>query len=1542
MQKRAFSSAFFVLCSVVFLQVQWAWAQTSSNGTVGGIVEDASKALIPGVGITLTNVQTNVVQKTLSNETGAYTFLSVPPGLYNVTADLLGFKTAVRSGVQIGTAAQVRVNFTLEIGERSDRVEIVASSEMALLETSATVGDILPEYRIRQLPMATNNILDLLDILPGFEFGPPGFGGVGSTETVAGLSMNTVNMTRDGLTLSDFRYDPQTWGRQVMSPTSINPDLVGEIRLILTPVDAEIGRGNGQIQIQTRSGTNKYSGNATWSVRNSALNANTWSNNLNTTNGVWDPIPLDWRNSHQYSVSLGGPIIRNKTFFFALWDQQITKARVTQTPTVLTDTARLGIFRYWQGWNPTNYLADEEALNFPVSATTATVRSVNDTGLPVAPTRWPDGSPYTGSLRCFSVFGNQRLNNEGALVPFTNADCQFGGVVGQAVLSPSGGGVWDPVRPTFDSTGFMRKVLTSMPRANFFGGGDGLNTAQHRWLQGLNGSNEGNAARGGDSFVSRKQINLKIDQNLSQHRINGSWSLQLDNSEDLLSTWPGGLHGAIQRRPNVFTVNVTSTLSSSLLNEARFGLNRNTTDRAPAWLHPNQSIRQEAQDLISVPGGKNPLTGENYTVLINPGLTGAAGTQPVGGGLMSVGTFVIGSSLVGNVTPLYNLADTLSWTRGRHAFKLGADVRIASSRGWNQPPYPIVTLGNTATNTVSPFGTLTSFATELPGFLATARGSATNLNYWLTGSVSSVQAPYWITSHQDVLNGQDPTHPMQGWQDFLTTGEYRTRKHMGQEYAAFVKDDWKLTRQLTLNLGLRWEYYAPRYLDGGFTSAVNGLGDGFWGAGRGAGQQEFNSWLSPGNLYLAGYGSTAVNPNPYQCVVGQRQSALLPLSTCDPNQLMQVEFIGPNSPNPDKTAWPRDKNNFGPAIGFSWQLPWFGEGKTTVRGGYQITYGTTTRDGVAVDTLLGSAPNSVLTPTTVNTDTDVAAILATRALNLTDIPTLTPVRPTSAPGRVIPIYGRSLGFTQYDPKFAEPYVQNLNLSVTRLVSRNISVDVRYVGTLSRKQLGNVDLNTVNVYHNPELMDALTVTRAGGNSQLLDQMLAGLNVSGQTTGGYGLVGTCVTAPAGTPGLGQEGCASNAVMNHGSAHLRRSATFAQNLANGNYVAVVNSLLGLVPTAAQGRQAPPIDPATGVAISGVSQIALRNGCDRIANGLYNPALAASTSNIPTRCFQEDYFVANPQLTNATYNANIRGSNYHSLQTQFTLRPTKGFNFQATWAWTKSLGLDSNTWSDPLDRNANYRQTVAGGHSLRLNGGFELPMGPNKMLLGNSTGWVARVLERWQASVIFNLSATSMNSVGGAGAMTYGNNRFDIASPLWEIPEGDVQWNRATANGPRGSYYGDPSPFISVNDPQCSGSIVGAIDSMGRNLQTECTLTALARIVPAGTAGAQTLGDGRQYVIVLQNPLPGKIGTLGERNLPGLGRYQFDANLSKTFQLTESKSIQFRADATNVLNHPSPGIIGGNGLFQGNPSTAVTTFGNLTTKEGSRELRASLRLSF
>ena len=184
----------------------------------------------------------------------------------------------------------------------------------------------LPEHRVRDLPLVNGDILELVRIMPGVR---PGLAG-DANSTFAGLGVGTINTVRDGLSVSDTRSNTG-----LFATTTINPDLVGEIRIILAPVDAEQGRGNGQIQIQTRSGTNRYTGSAVWNVRNSALNANLWDNNrdVDPFTGQWSPTPLDWRNTHQYTVSYGGPIVRNKTFFFALWDHNISNTRTLVTNT---------------------------------------------------------------------------------------------------------------------------------------------------------------------------------------------------------------------------------------------------------------------------------------------------------------------------------------------------------------------------------------------------------------------------------------------------------------------------------------------------------------------------------------------------------------------------------------------------------------------------------------------------------------------------------------------------------------------------------------------------------------------------------------------------------------------------------------------------------------------------------------------------------------------------------------------------------------------------------------------------------------------------------------------------------------------------------------------------------------------------------------------------------------------------------------------------------------------------------------------------------
>src|SRR5262249_43702282 len=134
---------------------------------------------------------------------------------------------------------------------------------------------VLTQDKIENLPLVGNNVLDLLFTMPGLRLSPLG----DAFDTVNGLGVNTINTTRDGLSTVDTRFYPEFWGTKTFSTTTITPDLVGEIRLIVSPVDAEIGRGNAQVQIRTRSGTNRYNGSATWNVRNSAFDANTWTNN---------------------------------------------------------------------------------------------------------------------------------------------------------------------------------------------------------------------------------------------------------------------------------------------------------------------------------------------------------------------------------------------------------------------------------------------------------------------------------------------------------------------------------------------------------------------------------------------------------------------------------------------------------------------------------------------------------------------------------------------------------------------------------------------------------------------------------------------------------------------------------------------------------------------------------------------------------------------------------------------------------------------------------------------------------------------------------------------------------------------------------------------------------------------------------------------------------------------------------------------------------------------------------------------------------------
>src|SRR2546427_6853622 len=416
-----------LLC--LFISIN-ASAQTS-NATVGGTVADATGALIPGVTVTATNTGTGIANTVLTNESGAYQFAALQPGTYKVSVELAGFQTQIFTDVQLGGAQQVRLNFTLEVAAAAGTsVDVTIAADTVLATSSNSIGAVLPEYKIRDLPTVAGNVFNIVQNMPGV-FRDPATGIFGY---MAGGRLGDVNATRDGVNVNDGRYENGAWS-VVYSP----PDLVEEVKVVVAPVDAETSRGSGQISMVTRSGTNQYRGSVFWTNHNSKLDANDWFNNQAGLSKSYD-------NRNLYGARLGGPIIKNKTFFFLLFDGQRDFKKTQAFGLTLTDMAKAGIFRYFPGVDP----ASASSLN----------PSVDRNGTPVSP------AGATGPLSAIDLFGN--CTYHGA----PDANCK-------PYRDPSG------FRTAISNAPFIQEELRRMPSPNQFistGSGltalnpDGLNT----------------------------------------------------------------------------------------------------------------------------------------------------------------------------------------------------------------------------------------------------------------------------------------------------------------------------------------------------------------------------------------------------------------------------------------------------------------------------------------------------------------------------------------------------------------------------------------------------------------------------------------------------------------------------------------------------------------------------------------------------------------------------------------------------------------------------------------------------------------------------------------------------------------------------------------------------------------------------------------------------------------------------------------------------------------------------------------------------------
>jgi len=1383
------------------------WSQ-SNNATVGGTVADPSGAVVPGVTITATNNATGIVTSVISNDAGAYNFASLLPGLYKISGSLPGFRTQTYTDVQLGNAAQVRLNFALALSTVTQSVEVTITAQNLITSSSSSVGEVLPQRQIQDLPLVSNNVLDLVGVMAGvYMTNSPVFGA--EQTNFAGVSARDINVQRDGISINNER-----WPNGLDSPTRMNPDLVGEIKLILAPVDAEMGRGNGQVQIQTRSGTNRYTGAAAWNVQNSALDANTWANNRNQNPnnlGVVRATQPAWRNYHDYTASFGGPLKRNKTFFYALWDQQIIVTRNVTNPTVLTDCARLGIFRYYDNIN------NGPSRQLTIAGATPTQATVNTDGSPKS----PDGSP----LRFLSVFGPLAANP-------TKNDCSDAQITTSTLVPTGAATSWDTNRKQLDKAGVMTKFLGLMPRANAFdnpgnlgspatGGPDGLNTATYQWLR---------HAKGADNLFgvgqdnNRRQINVKLDHNFSSnHKLNASYSYEIDTSDDAaLPAWPTGYPGLDIRKPQVLSMGFTSTLSTSLLNEARFGLSRTGANTGGAINRAD--VGDEVLKFFPSVGGQTVLAGIGFqSMAFGAGLQGLTYESH-------------------EVSPRWTYADTVSWTRGKHSFKFGGEYRMSSSKSTlggsvqGAANRAAAAVGNTALAPVAGIGRAGLAGTQTTGNQQVAE----NMLTWLSGSLGSLVQARFINN----LSGT--------WNDFATD-PLKIRDIHQNEIGTFVKDDWKVSQDLTLNLGMRWDYYGVPFENSGLTTGLKGGGNALFGiSGR-----SFSDWMKPGVR----------------------------------NDLMEIVYVGPNSPNPNQRIYERDLNNFGPAVGFAWQVPWFGKGKTTVRGGYQIQFLGGGR-GFVLDTAIGNPPGSSNTASYIVPAADPYFSLEKLVAN----PSLIPVQPTFLPkanGTVIPVTDRTGLLNAFDPSFLAPSIQNLTLSVTRNITSKVTLDLRYIGTLSRKLWANLDLNTPNFQYNG-LKQAFDAARSGGESTLLNDMFAGLNIAG--------TGCATNTGVATPCAAVGTLNSAGVLQTGAMHLRAAAAsgIRTNLANGNYSGLATTLNTLTNAGA-------------------------------TNGGNNPNLSGSVLRNSGK-FPENFIKANPQFSTAVLETNPGHSNYHSVQAQVSLRPTAGLSMQGTYTFSRNLGQapgegangTGSIFTDPADRMADY--ALLGSqrkHALVSYGTFELPVGPNKLFFGSASGILGRLAEGWQASWVTNLTSGSPAGVT-AQSMLYGLGVPDIVGPF-DIKALNYFWKEGNLAGNIFADANGASVYTRVKDPQCNnpGLVVAYMASV-------CTLNAVQN------ASGQ---------VVLQTPLPGKRGTFGQNRFENLGSWTADMAIQKRVRLTESKSMTVRLDATNVFNHPTPGTAG---LFSANVGGSdlslqgTTPFGNVATKAGQRRFQLKARLDF
>ena len=846
MTVRRFAQIAAVLAAVILPGTLFA---QSGSSTISGAIKDATGAQLPGVMVKIVNEDTGVSLDTLSNAEGVYRFTALVPGKYRVEANLDGFDPAIRRGLTLEVSQTLAIDITLNVAGQSETVNVSAEAPRLIESQSSNVAQTVTREMLQALPLPNRAASSLVSLAPGVIMIDTG---AGTAENYPLFSVSGGRARNQYFSLDGGNASNVVALNRPSQILSLPVDAMQEFKVIANNYAAEYGHSTGGIvTMSTRSGTNSFRGSAFESLRNDALDAR----NFFAT--AKPDVSLN-----QFGGTLGGPIRKNKTFFFATWERT------------------------------------RQLVSDPILSTVPTL-----------------------------------ANRQGDFSDLRTA-------AGQPVI------VYDPVtRQPFFGNVIPRERLDPVALA----------ALQYVPLPNRQGTatNASNYAGNNDSTLDRDIIVAKVDHKPGMNDLL-TVRYYINNAvTDVSGSYGNAMADPLSDHTDVRVQNVTAghthIFGSNLVNDLRVTyLRRKFIDS-----HPGLGENLAAK--IGLTG----VSDRAFPVFNIPGY-GPTQSATASAATTNFGTASLGSPTVARVqTPITDtqLLDSITWSRGNHAYKFGGEYRVGANDETRDR-------GSSGNLTFSPLITSNLGAANTGNALAA----------FLLGEVNSASVQF-----SDLIQSR-------------------------ASYAAFyAQDDWRVTSRLTLNYGLRWEAEFPRY--------------------------ELND----------------------------KQNSFDPL-TINPVSGTPgiVTFAGVNGT--PRRAFKTDLNNLGPRVGFAYQLTQ--SGRTVLRGGSGILYGTTISNSVGDQAALGFSTSASFV---VSQATTQSAFVLRNGLPAYARPAL-----TSAYGAV-PVGTRpttSVAF--FDPRQVAPTSYQANLDLQHEVSAGLLLETGFITNISRHLTGNdFSINQVA----PELMGA---------------------------------------------------------------------------------------------------------------------------------------------------------------------------------------------------------------------------------------------------------------------------------------------------------------------------------------------------------------------------------------------------------------------------------------------------------------------------------------